>query len=109
MKQRALLGKGLGKPPYGYRNGINGNLEIVDEEAPVVELIFRLYTIRGIGLRLIAQELNGRGLKTRRGGQWNMVTLRDILKNTAYMGTYTRFGLRLPKSHPQIIESSVFR
>ena len=109
MKQRALLGKGLGKPPYGYRNGINGNLEIVDEEAPVVELIFRLYTNRGIGLRLIAQELNGRGLKTRRGGQWNMVTLRDILKNTAYMGTYTRFGLRLPKSHPQIIESSVFR
>ena len=109
MKDRALKGQGLGKPPYGYRNGSSGTLEVVEEEAPVVELLYRLYTKDGLGLRLIAQHVNKRGITTRRGGQWNMVTIRDILRNPTYMGTYTRFGLRLPKSHRAIIPPEVFR
>lgn len=109
MRERALMGKGLGKPPFGYRNSPDGSMEIVSEERPVVELIYRLYTKDGIGLRLIAQHLNERGIKTRRGGYWNMVTIRDILKNSTYMGTYTRFGLRLPKSHEAIISPQIFR
>lgn len=109
MRARAMEGRGLGKPPYGYRIAPDGSLEVVKEEAVVVELIFRLYTRDGIGLRLIAQHLNERGIVTRRGGQWNVVTIRDILRNPAYMGTYTRFGLLLPKSHQPIIPPSVFR
>lgn len=109
MRERAVLGKGLGKPPYGYRNGPDGSFVIVEEEAPVVELIYRKYTQDKLGLRLISQHLNERGITTRRGGRWNMVTIRDILKNPTYMGTYTRFGLRLPKSHQAIIPSEVFR
>ncbi|MCI0869088.1 MAG: recombinase family protein [Chloroflexi bacterium] len=109
MRERALMGKGLGKPPFGYRNGQDGTVEVVPEERPVVELIYRLYTKDGIGLRLIAQHLNEREIKTRRGGNWNMVTIRDILKNSTYMGTYTRFGLRLPKSHEAIISPQMFR
>ena len=109
MRERALKGKGLGRPPYGYRNGATGGLEVVKDEAPVVELMFRLYTGEKIGLRLIAQDLNGRGIKTRRGGQWNVVTIRDILKNSVYTGTYTRFGFRVPRSHEAIIDGKVFR
>ena len=109
MLERAMLGKGLGKPPFGYRNGSDGSMEIVSEEKPVVELIYRLYTKDGMGLRLIAQHMNERSIKTRRGGNWNMVTIRDILKNSTYMGTYTRFGLRLPKSHEAIISPHLFR
>ena len=103
------MGKGLGKPPYGYRNGADGSLEVVADEAPVVELIYAKYTRDKLGLRLIAQHLNERGIPTRRGGLWNMVTIRDILKNPTYMGTYTRFGLRVPRSHEAIIPSDVFR
>ena len=109
MRERALQGKGLGKPPYGYRNGVDGTLEIVPEEASVVELIYRLYTGDALGLRLIAQHLNERDILTRRGGRWNMVTIRDILRNSTYMGTYTRFGLRLPKSHEAIIPPKTYR
>ena len=109
MRERAVLGKGLGKPPYGYRNGADGALEIVADEAPIVELIYQKYAADGLGLRLIAQYLNERGIHTRRGGRWNMVTIRDILRNPTYMGTYTRFGLRLPKSHPAIISPALFR
>ena len=109
MRARALKARALGRPPYGYRNGPDGRLQIVSEESPVAELIYRLYTKEDIGIRLIAQHLNEREIPTRRGGKWNMITIRDILRNPAYMGTYTRFGLRMAKSHEAIIPPKIFR
>ena len=109
MRARAIDGHALGKPPYGYRRGPNGALEIVKDEASVVELIYRLYTKDALGLRLISAHLNERGIPTRRSGRWNMVTIRYILRNPNYMGTYTRFGLRVPRSHQAIIDPQVFR
>ena len=109
MQDKAIRGKGLGRPPYGYRNGADGALEPTRDEAAVVDLIFRLYTREEMGMRLIVQELNERGVTTRRGGKWNVVSVRDILKNPVYIGTYTRFGLRLPGSHEPIIEDQTFR
>ncbi len=109
MRARALQGQALGRPLYGYRVGPEGRLEVVREEAAVVELMYRLYTRDGLGLRLIAQHLNERGIPTRRGGKWNVVSIRDILKNAAYMGTYTRYGMRRPKAHESIIPAQVFR
>ena len=109
MRMRASRGQALGRPLYGYRIGSGGTLEVVREEAAVVELIYRLYTKDGLGLRLIAQRLNERDIATRRGGRWNVVSIRDILKNAAYIGTYERFGMRRPKAHEAIIPPDVFR
>ena len=109
MQARAMKGQGLGRPPFGYRNGDDGTLEIVRDEAPVVELIFRLYTNETMGMRLIVRHLNERDIRTRRGGRWNVVSIRDILRNPVYMGTYKRFGLRLPRSHEPIIPPQVYR
>ena len=108
MEARALEGNVLGRVLYGYRAGENGNLEIVPDEASVVELIFRLYTREELGFRLIAQELNQRGIKTRRGGSWNVVSIRDIIRNRSYIGTYERFGIRRPGMHEAIIPREVF-
>jgi DNA invertase Pin-like site-specific DNA recombinase len=109
MQARAMKGQGMGRPPFGYRIGDDGVFEIVGDEAPVVELIFRLYTNDAMGMRLIVQHLNERDIRTRRGGRWNVVSIRDILRNPVYMGTYTRFGLRLPRSHEPIIPPQVYR
>ena len=109
MRKRAMLGKGLGKPPFGYRNGEEGTLEVIEEEAETVRLIYDKYINEGLGLRLIAQHLNEQDIKTRRGGRWNMVTIRDILRNPTYTGTYHRFGLRLPKVHEAIISPKTYR
>ena len=109
MSSRALKGQALGRPPYGYRIGPDGALAVVPDEVPVVELIYRLYTGNGLGLRLIARELNERGIVTRRGGHWNVVSIRDILKNPAYIGTYSRLGMRRPNVHEAIIAPEVFR
>ncbi len=79
------------------------------EEAVVVRYIFRLYLQEGLGIRRIARCLNEEGVKTRRGGNWSMVSIRDILRNRAYLGTYSRFGVRVPGSHPALISADDFR
>ena len=109
MEAKALLGEGQGRPPYGYRIGATRRLEEVPQEAEVVHLMFRLYLEQGLGLRSVVSYLNQHGYLTRRGRSWSMGTIRDILRNRVYIGTYTRFGLRLPGSHPPMISPQEFR
>ncbi len=109
MRRRASQGKALGRPLFGYRIGDDGTLEVVPEQAAVVELIYRLYTSDGLGYRLIAQHLNERGITTRRGSPWNVVTVRDVLRNPVYTGTYNRFGMRLPRMHEAIIAPATYK
>ena len=108
MRLRAIRGKGLGKPPFGYRIGADQKLEVVPEEADTVSLIYRLYLQENRGVRLIARYLNERGITTRKGGRWSIVAIRDILRNRAYLGTYSRFGVKVPGSHPSIIPVHIF-
>lgn len=109
MRKKAVKGEVLGRPPYGYKVGARRRLELVPEEAVVVRYIFRLYLQEGLGIRLIARRLNEEGVRTRRGGNWSMVSIRDILRNRAYLGTYSRFGVRVPGSHPALISPDDFR
>lgn len=109
MRRKAVKGEVLGRPPYGYKVGNRRRLELIPEEAVVVRYIYRLYMQESIGIRLIARRLNEEGLKTRRGGNWSMVSIRDILRNRAYLGTYSRFGVRVPGSHPSLVSTEDFK
>ncbi len=109
MRRKAVKGEALGRPPYGYRVGPKRRLVVVAEEGSVVRYIFRLYLKDGLGIRRIARRLNQEELRTRRDGLWSMVTVRDILRNRAYVGTYTRFGVRVPASHAPLISQEDFR
>lgn len=109
MRRKAIKGEVLGRPPYGYQVGARRRLEPVEDEAEVVRKIFRWYTTDELGIRLIARRLNEEGYRTRRGGNWSMVTIRDILRNRAYIGTFARFGARVPGSHPAIVTNDDFR
>ena len=109
MRRKAVRGEVLGRPPYGYRVGSRRRLELVPDEAVVVRYIFRMYLQEGMGIRLIARRLNEEGFRTRRGGNWSMVSIRDILRNRVYLGTYSRFGVRVPGSHPALVTPDDFR
>jgi site-specific DNA recombinase len=109
MRRKAVKGEVLGRPPYGYKVGSRRRLELIPEEAVVVRYIFRLYLQEGLGIRLIARRLNEEALKTRRGGNWSMVSIRDILRNRVYLGTYSRFGVRVTGSHPPLVSADDFR
>lgn len=109
MRRKAVKGEVLGRPPYGYHVGARRRLELVPEEAVVVRYIFRLYLQEGMGIRKIAGKLNEESIPTRRGGRWSMVSVRDLLRNRVYLGTYTRFGVKIPGSHPPLVSAEDFR
>lgn len=73
---------------YGY-DKVNGDyftLNINAEEAKVVNEIFELYTTEGLGTARIANTLNARGIKTKRGNSWTQNAVARILTNSIYVG-----------------------
>jgi site-specific DNA recombinase len=60
--------------PYGFKRGEDKRLEIVEEEAEVVNLIFKLY-LEGLGTKKIAERLNQLKVPTR----YNKSLLKDEL------------------------------
>lgn len=81
---------------YGYKYHKESNtLEVIPEEAEVVKLIFSLY-LSGLGFRRIINELNERGVKTRKGRPFAQQTIRRMLGNHAYKGWLVRNKLEAP-------------
>jgi hypothetical protein len=115
---KASRGQVLGRTPYGYSAGTDGQLKEQPEEAEVVRKIFEWYagpwTAAGeqprgsIGLRLIAQRLNDSGRRTRQGHPWTQVAVAGILRNRVYLGTYSRYGVRIVGSHPPLVQRDLF-
>jgi len=107
MIERAQKGLPLGKRPMGYSIGPNG-YEIIPEEAQMVKKIFDMYVNENIGLRGIANELNKPGIKSRNNNLWSHATIRDILENETYTGTFIWDNIRVENRHPAIIEKPTF-
>ena len=115
---KASRGEVLGRTPYGYWAGLDGQLKVDDAEAAVVRHIFDEYAgpppvgglapVGGQGLRKIAAGLNERGLTTRKGRPWTPVAIAGVLRNRAYVGTYTRYGVRISGSHQPLIDRTKF-
>jgi site-specific DNA recombinase len=87
----AKEGKYVGnKPPYGYvRKKLEGQkgytLEPHPEQAPVVKMIYDLYT-GGSGISVICRRLNDMKIPAAKGGIWVPVSVRGILSNPTYIG-----------------------
>ena len=71
---------------YGYRRGIDGNAEIVPEEAEVIKLIYTKF-LEGNSYSAIANMLKSKGIKTSKGNDsWSISVIQGILKNEKYKG-----------------------
>lgn len=108
MQKHAAQGKALGRPPYGYEVGPDGRFRPIPAEAQTVQRMFRLYLDDNFGIRRIAQRLNEDGARTRRGGAWSMISIRDILRNPVYTGEYRRFDHTVADNHEAIIDPNDF-
>ena len=97
QKELVKSGKFVGgKAPYGYQlvpSGMVSNhgrllkkLEIVEENAQVVRLIYSLAVDKGMGYEKIAKELNARNIPAITTDRWKTGTIRSILTNPVYMG-----------------------
>jgi len=80
------------REPYGYMyrsEERRGWLEIVPQEAEVVKEIYRLYVEEGLSCQEIGARLTSRQVPTRTGcPQWSPSTVRGILRNETYAGTW---------------------
>lgn len=81
------------RPPYGYLIEKKGRDRILvphPDQAPVVQLIFDLYTHDDPNIRMgsnkIAAELNRMGKPTYTGKPWEASTVLFIIKNEVYIG-----------------------
>nr|WP_325220066.1 recombinase family protein [uncultured Oscillibacter sp.] len=63
-------------------------LTINEAEAQVVRRIFDLYANQQMGIRRISQALLDEGFTSRKGGPFNVLTIRHILCNPKYKGWY---------------------
>jgi site-specific DNA recombinase len=74
-----------GAAPLGYQRDKEGGI-IPDEET--VETVRRIFALRNDGatLQAIADQLNGDGTPTARGGKWWPATVRYVLDNPKYRG-----------------------
>ena len=73
---------------YGYdkTNGDYFNLTVNQNEAKIVNEIFTLYTTEDYGTTKIANILNERNIKTKRGNEWTQNSISRILANSIYIG-----------------------
>lgn len=89
MRKRARDGLFNGNRVLGYDNVVADDgtktLAINQNEALIVRFIFDSYH-QGHGFRWIANELNHRGDKTKRGNTFSTIAVKDILKNPLYVG-----------------------
>ncbi len=79
----------VGEPPYGYRRKYidkKPTLEIYEEEAKIIRMIFDMYVNQHIGSHIIAETLNSMGVKPRKGILFSRNTVRFILANPVYIG-----------------------
>lgn len=71
-------------PPYGY--DWDGEQMVINaEQAAVVKEIFAAL-LSGKGTHAIADDLNQRGIPTKRNGHWTATTIRGMLSNEKYVG-----------------------
>lgn len=80
--------------PYGFKKvkvGKDHTLEIIEDQADVVRLVFDLYTQEDRTPYQIACKLNEMGVKPARCNNWTKDTIRVMLRNPHYAG-YVAFN-----------------
>lgn len=110
--QRASASKAQsigGNRPLGYKTGADKRLEIDEETAPTVRMVFDMYS-KGNTCTEIITELNRQGRATLRGGAFNKSSLHRMLTNEKYVGVYLfKDEVRIEGGVPRLIDDETFR
>lgn len=81
---------------------------VIDEmTSPIVKEIFTQYA-NGSTVKEVIDNLNSRGIKTTTGSQFNKNSIRKMLQNKRYIGTYSYRGFETKDAIPRIIEDDLF-
>lgn len=97
-----------GTIPLGYRVTADGSYEIDPVGAKAVTMIFDMYDAGCSSLEIV-RKLNEEGYKSARGQSFTKNSLRYLLKNEKYTGSYTYNGIVNHNAIPAIITPHQFR
>lgn len=89
VEKSCEFGYHVTEPPYGYRRTYidkHPTLEICEEEAAAVRMVFDMYVNQHIGSYTIAEQLNRMGYKPRKGDKFSRTTVQFYLQNPTYTG-----------------------
>ena len=75
--------------------------------APIVKLIFEMYA-NGKSIVEITEHLNSMGYKTIYNKPYGKNSIRNILSNKRYIGTYTYKDTEIPNGIPRIVSDELF-
>jgi site-specific DNA recombinase len=100
-----------GRLPYGYLVQ-DRRLAPHPQQAPVVRRIFRLYA-DGFDTSAICRILNGEGIPSQLGGEWETRSINRILQNRLYVGTGTYRKFKPAENQiqydvPAVVDSELF-
>lgn len=85
-----------GKVPLGYKVADDDTLEIVEEEAEIVRLVFQMY-LQDYSYKKMAAILNERGYRTKNDGAFKPTSFQSILEQQKYCGRWT-WNVSKPKN-----------
>lgn len=102
IRRRAKDGKLVGRVPYGYILR-DGEIEIIPEEADIIQQIFRLYYEEKMGFADISYFLNTQEL-FRRGKMWRRDSVKRTIENRVYYGKVKVKEEEFSGDFPSIIE-----
>lgn len=106
MYQSAMKCESTGHIPYGYK--VVDKKYVIDEnERYVPETVFRRYA-RGDKLTDIAEDLNSRGYRTRKGQKFTRNSFYSMLSNEKYTGTYVYGDIRVEGGMPAMVPVEIF-
>ena len=93
--------------PLGYVRGEDGQYEVCEAEAEIVRDIFNR-VLNDVPMIEIANDLNSKGIKTKRGNLWNRGSFHRLLTNENYIGVYKHSGVVIKDGIPAIVDKEVF-
>ena len=89
VEKTCEFGGHISEPPFGYRRAYvekRPTLEICEDEAKVIRLVYDMYVNQGKGSYIISDELNSMGYHPRNNDHFSRTTIRFFLSNPTYTG-----------------------
>ena len=108
---KSSRGAVLNRIPLGYEKSLDGKFKINEEGKLIVRKIFKMYSgdfgkTERFGLRKISENLK-KDFKYSKY-KWNPQSVKNILKNRFYSGTYQRDSKIISGNHDQIVTDEEF-
>jgi len=106
LYERARKGLSCANRPFGYDVDKSGKFVENQIQSQIVKEIFNRFC-SGQNLASIARYLSGKGIKGARGADFSYNSLKKIISNTIYCGTYT-YGIS-KSATPVVVEGAAVR